>query len=156
MHHLQTRLCSMWPLSKLKGVKGLSRHTMDTRACFVILSFLHAHTRAQEEVPQYFGRTDSQLDYIWKKVNYESQQQCQLARQRIAMLPAETVVIAKSKLLASRILAFQLDEVRYYQGKGVITEGMAKTLEERVHHMSRRLQSEPSRTWLSAMYGKSR
>merc|ERR1719160_341174 len=153
MHRLQRKLCSMWPLNRIHSLKGLSRHTMDTRTCFVVLSFLHAHTRAQEEVPQYFGRTDSQLDYIWKKVNYESQQQCQLARQRLAALPRETVAIAKSKMLASRILAFLLDEVRYYQSKGVITEGMAKTLEERVHHMSRRLQVEPSRTWLSAMYG---
>lgn len=156
MHKLTAKLFSSWPLNTIKAIKGLSRTNLDTRACIVVLSFLHAHSRAQEEVPQYFGRADSQLDYIWKKVNYESQQQCQLARQRLGMFPAETVVIAKSKLLASRILAFQLDEVRYYQGKGVITEGMAKTLEERVHHMSRRLQSEPSRTWLSAMYGKSR
>jgi NhaP-type Na+/H+ or K+/H+ antiporter len=150
------KLYSTWPLSKIKALKGLSRTNLDTRACIVVLSFLRAHSRAQEEVPQYFGRADSQMEYIWKKVNYESQQQCQLARQRLAMFPAETVVMAKSKLLASRILAFQLDEIRYYQSKGVITEGMAKTLEERVVHMSRRLQREPPRTWLSAMYGTAR
>lgn len=147
------------PFNKLKarlGLSklGLSRNTLDTRACIVILSFLHAHSRAQEEVPQYFSRADSQLDYIWKKVNYESQQQCQLARQRLATLPLETVTIAKSKMLARRTLAFMLDEIRYYQSKGVMTDQMARTLEERVNHMTRQLLTEPSRTWLNAMYGK--
>lgn len=107
--------------------------------CQSMLSFLQAHARAQEQVPLYFGKGDSLVAHIQQQVNGESEQQCQLARQRLAELPPEAIVHAKSRMLAQRILDMQKDEVEMWKQKGVLTEREATLLGDRVNDALRQL-----------------
>lgn len=108
--------------------------------CEAMLSFLQAHAHAQEHVPLYFGKGDPLAAHISQQINNESEQQCQLARQRLAELPEVAIMHAKSRMLAQRILDMQKDEVQMWKKKGVITEQEAEILQEQVHNQLRRIQ----------------
>merc|ERR1719217_1241419 len=117
--------------------------SLDLHAVYAVLSFLHAHTRAQEEVPSYFGKNDPLVSRIQQQVNGESNHQCQWAKRRLDMIQADTISLAKSKMLSRRLLDLQTDEVRFLKGKGVLTETEASVLEWKINDSMRQLVSRP-------------
>lgn len=111
----------------------------NSHICQSMLSFIQAHTRAQEQVPLYFGKGDPLVAHIQQQVNSESEHQCHMARQHLAELPPEAIVYAKSQMLAQRILDMQKDEVEMWKQKGVLTENEATHLADRVNAHLRQL-----------------
>jgi len=106
--------------------------TDNQRICQAMLSFIKAHEHAQEHVPLYFGKGDPHIAHVAQQVNSESEHQCQIARQRLAELPEQAVTMAKSRMLAHRILHQQKEEVELWKKRGMLSEQEANEFIERI------------------------
>lgn len=139
-------------LTRFHTGESLSSEQLHLHIIYGCLSFLDAHHRAQEEVPAYFqsasGVNEALLVQVEQQINIESTQECQRALQQLQALPVEKVTLAKSKMLARRLLNLQIDEVQFLKSKGVIAEMEASELEHNVHEAIRHLLSTPPHVWL--------
>jgi len=143
------RISKCWPFSRFGTSEAVRRDQYDIQIIYACLSFLDAHHKAQEEVPHFFRSDDEdpQIARVEQYVHTESMRECQRAHQRLQLLPGDKVTIAKSKMLARRLLNLQIDEVQFLKNKGVVADMEAGQLEHHVYAAIRRLIYAPLKTW---------
>merc|ERR1719221_1947064 len=99
------------------------------RKVYVALCYQDAHERARSEVPTFFG-SDSELDAkVQQRVAEESLEQCKKAAELLELVPAESVELGKSEMLARKLLQLQMEHVTTMLDKGLLTNSEANVLE---------------------------
>mmetsp|Transcript_252 Transcript_252/g.540 ORF Transcript_252/g.540 Transcript_252/m.540 type:complete len:934 (-) Transcript_252:70-2871(-) len=124
------------------------------RKVYVALCYQEAHLRARAEVPTFFG-ADSELDKrVQQKVAQESTEQCKQAAELLEVVPAESVELGKSEMLARKLLHLQMERVTHMLDKGLFTNSEANHLEHQVTQAVRDIVNLPKDTWLAVKYSK--
>jgi len=120
---------------------------------FVALSYIEAHTFAQAEIPQNIGMDDALDMRVQKQVIHESNLQKQKAADLISRLPPQTVEVAKSEMLARRLLRQECEEIHHMQEAGFLTQAEANHLQEPCLKALREIARVPPNLWSSRFYG---
>jgi len=100
---------------------------------YAALSFQEAHRCAQVELPQYLGAEECGDNSSLIKVLAESAEQCAEAAEMVATLPAESVRLCKSRMLAHRLLRRQVERVRFLERSGLVSAAEAHKLGRESH-----------------------
>jgi len=120
----------------------------DQRAT-VALTYLEAHRKARLEVFQYFGTGDEYDSAIEAEVVAESEALCE--RAAAVFTDEEGTELARSRMLARKLLQLQTEHIAHMREKGLVTEMEATDLEHvHVHSALRRLVHAPRSTWIDA------
>jgi len=145
----RTKLSEHW-LSKIAPLfrETYSKEAAIVNICLAALSFQDAHHRAQREVPKYIGSGERFDDEVEAQIARESSEQCELAEKMLGMLPKEQVEVAKSKMLARKLLSQQLERISFMSEKGLLTESEASHMEQNVNEAIRKLVQSDSGRWL--------
>lgn len=118
----------------------------DMKKVYCILSFLHAHQKAQKEVPQFFDARNSQVQDIVAK---ESKAQTDEARRLLDQIPADMVELGRTEMLARKLLHSQLSEVDKFKERGLLAAADASKLEHGVQATLLKLLHRSKEEWFS-------
>jgi len=120
----------------------------------LLLSFLEAHQNAQHEVPKYFAtEASAEMREVESKVRKESIAQCQSAKEMLREHSQELQDLAKSEMLARKVLHIQAKEIAEMQEKGVITASEANDFKHQIYDAASDIRNKPSSTWLDERFG---
>jgi len=138
---------------------------------YVALSFVAAHKRALEELPEYFEedssreesqsaedyerlrREDELLKLAVAHVKWESRRQCIRAEDVLVKLEDDAEV-AESEMLARKLLHLQTHRIEELTEKGVLTHKEGVHLEGEVHDALRRIVREPRSVWIRMLHAR--
>jgi len=142
-----SKLVDVWPFRNIAYFQGASIDFQKMMTVFVALSYIEAHTWVQEEIPQSLGRDDAVGLRVQKQVVHESNLQRQKALNFIGGLPPEFVVLAKSEMLARRLLRQHISEVQHKKEAGFLTQAEATYLVGTSHHALDNIVEMPQKFW---------
>jgi NhaP-type Na+/H+ or K+/H+ antiporter len=121
------------------------------RAVLVILSFQEAHLEAQKQVPKYLDMEDAFDVKVHQQIRQESALECEQAADFLRRLPAQDVEMAKSEMLARKLLNSQIKHINEMEEKGVLSSFEAGHLQAHCLASLRKLGSSTKATWLEAV-----
>merc|ERR1711879_997629 len=100
------------------------------------LSFQEAHAHAQVEIPKYFAAKGDLEMQVRDAVMQESRDECAKAAQLLSSerIDDQSIELAKSEMLARRLLRQQLQTVDSLREKGFLVDSEASALAQDVHH----------------------
>jgi NhaP-type Na+/H+ or K+/H+ antiporter len=146
-----SRLAELWPFKLIAQFRKASLEFQTMMSVFVALSYIEAHTFAQEELihglPKRPGRSGKFDDYVQNIVMQESHVQRQEALKFVGDLPSDFVELGKSEMLARRLLHLQVTEVIEKKEMGFLSTKEAEHLCESCHEALRNLAHKPMRSW---------
>jgi hypothetical protein len=144
---LLSKLVNTWPFKYIPQLRRASIDFQTMMTVFVALSYIEAHTFAQNAIPESLGRDDAVGVRVLKQVIQESSLQVQKASTYIENLPPEFVEMSKSEMLARRLLRQHIAEVQHKQEGGFLTSKEAETLCAPCHHALRDIADMPMNFW---------
>ncbi|CAE7328094.1 NHX7, partial [Symbiodinium pilosum] len=131
-------------LSRLAGEYSMDE-TMQKSYC--VLSFLEAHRNAREELPRFFHNDSVEVQDL---VAAESTAEVLEATRLLQTLPENLVTLARTEMLARKLLQEQLDEVAELKEQGLLTASDASKLDHRVQGSLLTLLRKPKDQWLQS------
>jgi NhaP-type Na+/H+ or K+/H+ antiporter len=146
-----SRLAELWPFKFIAQFRKASLDFQTMMSVFVALSYIEAHTFAQEELidrmPKRLGRSDKLDVIVQNRVVKESVDQRQEAQKFVGLLPSDFVELGKSEMLARRLLHQQVTEVQQKKEMGFLSSKEADHLCEPCHEALRNIAHKPMRSW---------
>jgi len=124
-------LFSCWPLSEVALIHELcpSRHRSTLWEAYTALSFVEAHRAAREELLVHLKPGNIFSKDVQASVLQESEEQCRFATDFLLRMPSEDVQVARSHMLAGRLLVVQSERINHLKEGGILDEkGAAKLL----------------------------
>ncbi|CAE7360853.1 NHX7 [Symbiodinium natans] len=131
-------------LARLAGEYSMGE-TMQKSYC--VLSFLEAHRQAREELPRFFHNDSLEVQDL---VAAESTAEVLEATKLLQGLPADVVTLARTEMLARKLLQEQLEEVAELKERGLLTSSDASKLDHRVQDSLLKLLRQPKDQWLQS------
>jgi len=125
-----------------------SAESQQVRKVYAAVCFIDAHAHAQHELPEHYGGEDTLEKEVQKKIIAESQQQCAQAKELLDSMPPQYVELARSEMLARRILHSQIHRVHHVLEQGILTSKEAGNLEREADEAVRRIVNLPKDVWL--------
>ena len=113
---------------------------------YCVLSFMEAHRRAREELPRFFHGDDIKVQ---RQVSEESLAECLEAEVILKAIPEDLVVLARTEMLARKLLQEQLHEVDELKERGLLTSADASKLGHHVQAELVTLLHRPQNEWLA-------
>eukprot|EP00439_Symbiodinium_sp_Y106_P002991 s186_g1.t1 len=113
-------------LARLAGEYSMDE-TMQKSYC--VLSFLEAHRQAREDLPRFFHNDSVEVQDL---VAAESTAEALEATRLLQGLPSDLVTLARTEMLARKLLQEQLDEVAELKERGLLTSSDASKLDHGV------------------------
>lgn len=126
-----------------------SADSQQVRKVYAAVCFMDAHAHAQHELLEHYGGEDTLEKEVQKKVISESQQQSAQAKQLLDSVSPQYVELAKSEMLARRILHSQIHRVHHVLETGILTASEAGNLEREADEAVRRIVNLPKDVWLT-------
>eukprot|EP00929_Paragymnodinium_shiwhaense_P075087 TRINITY_DN3839_c0_g1_i3.p1 TRINITY_DN3839_c0_g1~~TRINITY_DN3839_c0_g1_i3.p1 ORF type:complete len:1009 (+),score=126.20 TRINITY_DN3839_c0_g1_i3:174-3200(+) len=127
-----------------------STDQQELRQIVAALCFQDAHAMARQEVPKYFGAQDVMEIQVQQTVDRESAEQCRRATELLDRLDSRLVELAKSQMLARRLLQMQSSHIEHMSENGVLSASEASQLKEDIDTAMRRISHAPKHKWLAA------
>eukprot|EP00419_Tripos_fusus_P079779 CAMPEP_0172937368 /NCGR_PEP_ID=MMETSP1075-20121228/222487_1 /TAXON_ID=2916 /ORGANISM="Ceratium fusus, Strain PA161109" /LENGTH=678 /DNA_ID=CAMNT_0013798743 /DNA_START=18 /DNA_END=2054 /DNA_ORIENTATION=- len=124
-------LFSCWPLSEVALIHELcpSRHRSTLWEAYTALSFVETHRAAREELFVHLKPGNIFSKDVQASVLQESEEQCRFATDFLLRMPSEDVQVARSHMLAGRLLVVQSERINHLKEGGILDEkGAAKLL----------------------------
>lgn len=131
-------------LARLAGEYSMDE-TMQKSYC--VLSFLEAHRQAREDLPRFFHNDSVEVQDL---VAAESTAEALEATRLLQGLPSDLVTLARTEMLARKLLQEQLDEVAELKERGLLTSSDASKLDHRVQSSLLKLLRQPKSQWLQS------
>mmetsp|Transcript_56523 Transcript_56523/g.105992 ORF Transcript_56523/g.105992 Transcript_56523/m.105992 type:complete len:818 (-) Transcript_56523:92-2545(-) len=116
------------------------------RKAYCVLSFLEAHRQAREELPRFFHNDSIQVQDL---IAAESKAQASEAARMLEGLDKELVTLARTEMLARKLLQEQLEEVSELKERGLLTASDSAKLGHRVQGALLTLLSKPKAQWMA-------
>lgn len=142
-----SRLVDVFPFNMIPQFRGLSLDSQQMMKVFIALTYIEAHTFAQEEIPLSLGRDDPMDVRVQKQVIHESNLQKQKALEFVALLPSDSVELGKSEMLARKLLRQHIHEIEEKEEAGFLSHMEAEHLCEPCRHALREIAKLPSNAW---------
>lgn len=118
------RITPVW-FTGVSRLLGRLEARREKRAVYMLTSFIDAHEHAQRKMHSYVGTEEDGDEFPQTpeeiKVKGESIALVQLAKRRLAAMPADTVAAIRSKQAARMLLAKQAELVRNMVQEGLLT-----------------------------------
>ncbi|CAJ1330028.1 unnamed protein product [Effrenium voratum] len=135
-------------LAKLTGEHAMGELL---QKAYCVLSFLEAHRSAREELPRFFHDSAQ----VKETVAAESMDECKDAQQMLQALPDDLVTLARTEMLARKLLQQQLHEVEELKERGLLTSADASKLGHHVQSELLNVLHRPKNEWLALKAGAS-
>jgi len=142
-----SKLVDVWPFRMIPQFRKASIDFQMMMTVFIALSYVEAHTFAQEEIQHSLGRDDALDVKVQQKVVEESNKQREMAMKFISHIPHEFVELGKSEMLARRLLRQHMHEVDEKQECGFLTKTEAEHLNEPCLEALRNIEDLPMQSW---------
>lgn len=110
--------------------RAFSLEDMSLRLIYASIFFMEAHELSRGELPKLFTTSDAVDELVQQQVSHESLLACQQANEYLNQLSGEVVQIAKSHILARKLLMVQVEQVSFLLDKGVISESEVAAFEQ--------------------------
>lgn len=141
-HQRIAGLCEKWPLRLLPGLRAFAQATQDSSIIYAALCFVQAHESARENLPRYFDVGNGIDGQVVAKVQRESQGQVQQVLgwlQEFRESSEEVLTLSRCKMLARKMLQWQIDQFEDLEKKGILSQNATQLLTQAVHAEVRRL-----------------
>jgi len=116
-------------------------------ACATLI-FLQGHACAQRDVPRLFSNGDWLDKRVVGLVHRESEEQLQRARRCLSLIRVDLVTVAKSKMLAQKVLQSQMTRYSVLAKEGVLLPNEELSLSGCVQRDSEELGRKPDTYWI--------
>jgi hypothetical protein len=123
---------------------------IQTWKIYAVLSYQEAHKCAREEVPGYFDDSEELDRQVKERVAEESRQRCKEAGQLLSGVEPSAVSSGRSRMLAQKLLRFQLEQVVNMQKQGVLKSSEAHHLDDAIHDALLKIAREDCRPGLTS------
>jgi len=123
-------LSSCWPLSEVALLHELcpSRHRSVLWEAYTALSYVEAHRAARDELRVHFKPGSILGEDVQASVLQESEEQCRFATDFLLRMPPKEVQVARSHMLAGRLLVVQTERINHLREGGILNEKGATKL----------------------------
>jgi len=145
LQKLLSKIIGFWPLRAIPQFQRGSAEFRSMIKAFIILSYIEAHTFAQHELPLCLGKDCGLEGKVYSQVIHESNLQKQKADDIAGILPPDSLELAKSEMLARRLLRQNLHELDEKEEAGFLTYAETDELRKPCHKALRDIaESSPS------------
>jgi len=138
---LTTRVCHIWPFRMSATLLQWfpTASIMDMWKVYAALACVEAHQAAETQVAKHFAGESVVTGRVQEQVGRESALQREKALAVLKTVPSETIELAKSKMLAGKLLQLQLKTVGTLEEDGLLEHRGASTIIHHIHTVQREM-----------------